>query len=241
MHASLFHSDNATFFDQALLRSEARAIVRRAPLIQQAAAGDRVATETLHTHFWPFVREFEHAIDRHALPREPLEARFAGQRDVRRTVTALARAVREMKEEEGSHAAHWAEAGRNLGMPSLDAPVLPAVQTLVNAAHAPDMTTFFAVLAGTEFIAEELSAYLVASPAYTALFKGGRWSWGEIHLVAHEDSPSHLDVDLDLARAYFGNDGGAKAAVEASVRQTMNQFGAAAAEALQQMAHEPNS
>jgi hypothetical protein len=61
---------------------------------------------------------------------------------------------------------------------------------------------FFATLAGTEFIAEELSSFLAGSFRFTDLFTRKRWIWGEVHLAPHDHGPSHLEIDLDLARAY---------------------------------------
>jgi len=108
MEACLFHSDNRLRLSQDQLRDRARDEVRRSKLIRTAAGGDKAAAITLHIGFWPFVREFEIAIDRQQLPRRPLAVKF-GQAAFRRSFVGMAQAVREMKEEEGSHAAHWSE------------------------------------------------------------------------------------------------------------------------------------
>jgi hypothetical protein len=105
---------------------------------------------------------------------------------------------------------------------------VPGVEALVARSYTKNMPSFFATLAGTEFIAEELSRFLNSSPAYTGLFTRKRWIWGEVHLAPHEDGPSHLDIDLDLARAYATiNDAGQ---IERAVRQTISLFARAADE-----------
>lgn len=237
MEVQLFHPDASTFFDFAGLRAAARDFIHRTPLVTKAAAGDRAAAVALHIGFWPFVRDFELAIDQHGLPRAPLMSRFGGGRagetrgsDVRRKIVALAQAVREMKEEEGSHAAHWVKDASQLDLSSLDEAPLPAVAALVDSTATNDHAAFFAALAGTEFVAEELSARLVASAPYTALFHRGRWMWGEIHLMPHDHGPSHLEIDLDLARAYVDEPASAKSLVESHVLRTIELFEAAALE-----------
>ncbi len=163
--------------------------------------------------------------------------KFAGGRagqpegsGVRATISALAHAVREMKEEEGSHAAHWIKDAWHLGLTDLGSSTLPAVKTLNDAALTLDDVEFFATLAGSEFVAEELSAYLVAAKPYTELFDRQRWVWGEIHLAPHDHGPSHLEIDLDLARAFSSSDAEAKPRVEGLVRRVIHLFEAAALE-----------
>jgi hypothetical protein len=84
------------------------------------------------------------------------------------------------------------------------------------------------MLAGTELVAEELSRFLVGSPAFTRLFSRQRWVWGEVHLAPHGDGPSHLDIDIDLARAYGGS--AEPGAVTKMVVDAIDLFGAAAKE-----------
>jgi hypothetical protein len=233
----LFHSDSLSFFDVEGLRAAARDFIHRTPLVISAGAGHREAAVALHIGFWPFVRDFELAIDQHGLPRAPLMKKFAGGRagqpegaSVRATIIALANAVREMKEEEGSHAAHWIKDAQHLGLSDLDSNTLPAVQALIHAALTLDDVEFFAALAGTELVAEELSAYLVAAKPYTDLFDRQRWVWGEIHMAPHDHGPSHLEIDLDLARAFSSSDAEAKPRVEGLVRRVIQLFEAAALE-----------
>jgi hypothetical protein len=221
----LFHADNDAHFDCAHLRRRAAAMVSGLPLIYDAGRGDMAAAIALKTGFWPFVREFELAIDQQTLPRQPLARKF-GEAQVRRTFTGIARAVREMKEEEGSHAAHWQKDAACLGIPTLSDHRVPGVQALIDAAYTKELPRFFAMLAGTEFVAEELSRYLTQSPAFTQLFSRRRWVWGEVHLAPHEDGPSHLEIDLDLARAYEPSDSCAE--IEASVLDAIALFERAA-------------
>lgn len=84
----------------------------------------------------------------------------------------------------------------------LGAPLADGVRDLIVEAYLPDHVRFFAVLAGTEFIEEELGALLVKAPKFVDLFDRKRWAWGEVHLFPHDEGPSHLEIDLDLARAY---------------------------------------
>jgi len=86
------------------------------------------------------------------------------------------------------------------------------------------------VLAGTEFVAEELSAYLTRQPAYLQQFSRKRWIWGEVHLIPHDDGPSHLEIDLDLARAYSEDDRSAKARIEAAIVETITLYARSANE-----------
>ena len=221
----LFHGDNDAHFDCAHLRRRAAEMVSGLPLIRDAGSGDMAAAVALKTGFWPFVREFELAIDQQALPRQPLTQKF-GEAQVRRTFVGIARAVREMKEEEGSHAAHWQKDAACLGIAHLSDDRVAGVQALIDAAYTKDLPRFFAMLAGTEFVAEELSRYLTQSPAFTALFSRRRWVWGEVHLAPHEDGPSHLEIDLDLARAYAK--GNSCAEIEAAVLDAIDLFERAA-------------
>jgi hypothetical protein len=226
MKVELFYADNLEFFNVNLLRQRASQVVRESSLISRAWRGDREAAVALKTGFWPFVREFEVAIDRQFLPRRALVEKF-GDRRARRVFIGMTRAVRDMKEEEGSHAAHWVKDARCLGIPAIDGPCVSGVRALIERSYTKDLPAFFATLAGTEFIAEELSRFLVGSQRFTSLFSRKRWMWGEVHLAADEEGgPSHLDIDLDLARAY----GAAPNAVEieAMVLETIALFSRAA-------------
>lgn len=214
-------------FDVAALRAAAAEEVKSSALIRLAAEGDRLAAVALHRGFWEFVREFERAIDRQSFPRGVLQTRF-GASATRAALSSIFRAVRTMRAEEASHAEHWKRDAKGLGIDYLDGDIVPSVRELVKSAYTEDLPRFFAVLAGTEFIAEELSRFLVASKSFTSLFKAERWSWGEVHLLPHDHGPSHLEIDLDLARAYHaGSDEQALREIEREIRATIRLFGKA--------------
>jgi hypothetical protein len=131
-----------------------------------------------------------------------------------------------MKTEEGSHAAHWRKDAECLGVRDLGDDCLSEVQALIDCAYSNHLPSFFSMLAGTEFIAEELARLLTESEDFTNLFSRRRWIWGEVHLAPHEDGPSHLEIDLDLARAYDTST--SPAAIERMVLDTIVLFGRAA-------------
>ncbi len=197
----LFHNDTAERLGVADLRLAAAQGIRACPLIQRAWLGEPNAIAALHIGFWPFVREFEQAIDKATLPRRPLRERF-GSADFRQKFVALAEEVREMKREEGSHAAHWKKDAQCFGIEDLSGPVVASVQKLIDLSYTKDLPLFFSVLAGTEFVAEELASFLLTSPEFLRQSSRGRWVWGEVHTIPHDGGPSHLEIDLDLARAY---------------------------------------
>lgn len=225
MDACLFYDDDRSHFDFDYLRRSAKELVSGLSLIRKARAGDKNAAIALKIGFWPFVQEFELAIDQQTLPREPLVRRF-GDQVMRRVFVRMARSVREMKSEEGSHAAHWRKDAECLGVRDLGDDRLPAVQALIDSAYSKHLPSFFSMLAGTEFIAEELASLLTESEDFTNLFSRRRWVWGEVHLAPHEDGPSHLEIDLDLARAYDTSTN--SAAIERMVLDTIVLFGRAA-------------
>lgn len=127
MSVELFHRE-VDFFDLTRLRARARTEVEGSDLIRRAGSGDRQAAIALHVGFWPFVREFELAIDRRTLPRQPLRSKFGrpsgatAVASINTVLAGLANEVRNMKEEEGSHAAHWCRDAAECGVASLDAP-----------------------------------------------------------------------------------------------------------------------
>lgn len=238
MNSALFFDDDIEFFTASKLREAAREVVSSSSLILRAADGELAAAVALHIGFWPFVREFEIAIDKRQLPRNALRDRFngAGEGYVNRTFSNLSKAVREMREEEGSHAAHWQKDAQCLGLSVLDgSSVVTGVQALIDTAYSKDLPRFFSVLAGTEFIAEELSSLLVGKSPYLDLFSRRRWVWGEVHLAPHAEGPSHLEVDLDLARAYSSDDISAKSGVLSMVAETISLFKHAADEVEKRM------
>ena len=227
MEARSFYTDNKTYFDLPYLRRSAAELVRGLSLIRRTRAGDKAAAIGLKIGFWPFVKEFELAIDQQALPREPLARKF-GDSVMRRAFVWMARAMREMKSEEGSHAAHWRKDAECLGVGELGDHRVPAVQALIDRAYSRDLPRFFAMLAGTEFIAEELSHFLIESEDFINLFSRRRWVWGEVHVASHDRGPSHLDLDLDLARAYDATT--SPTAVQQMILDSIMLFGRAADE-----------
>lgn len=227
MTASLFHADNPAYFDIDHLRRSATELVRGLRLLRKARTGDKTAAIALKIGFWPFVHEFELAIDQQVLPREPLTRKF-GDNIMRRVFVRMARAVREMKSEEGSHAAHWRKDAECLGVRDLGNDCVPGVQALIDRAYTKNLPNFFSMLAGTEFIAEELARFLIESDDFTNLFTRRRWVWGEVHLAPHEDGPSHLEIDLDLARAYDAS--ATPSSIQRAVLDTVLLFGRAADE-----------
>jgi len=216
--------------DREALRAHARGEVEGSTLIRACAAGEKQAVRALLQGFWPFVQAFEHAIDRQVgrLPLRPLIQRF-GQSRIRHFFAEARAAVREMKEEEGSHAGLWQKGAEQLGVDLTEASPVAGVDALLDNASGDDPVEFFCWLAGTEYIAEELAAYLCGSPAFLSLFPKRRWLWGEAHTAEH-DGPSHLEIDEDLARAYHpaSNPALAGAALSAQIRQCQRLFGAAA-------------
>ncbi len=156
----------------------------------------------LLTGFWPYVDGFERAIDRQVarMPIKPLVQRFGRER-IRNFFCEARLSVRDMKEEEGSHAELWRCGAEELGVVLGEEPTVRAVQDLLDHAWTDDPMRFFCWLAGTEYVAEELARFLCGSPRFLARFPGRRWSWGEAHLAEH-DGPSHREIDEDLAQAY---------------------------------------
>lgn len=228
MH-KLLHSSSCV--DEQALRALALTEVTESRLITECADGGKDAANALLIGFWPFVYEFEQAIDRRRLPRRPLQKKFGQERTVAFFESA-SETLREMKVEEGGHATAWKNGAESLGIVSLEGPIVDAVQKLLDSSYTDDLVQFFSVLAGTEFIAEELSRRLVNSPKFTKLFPKKRWIWGDIHLLDH-DGPSHLDIDLDLARAYAdGEDKAAKSRIESEVTKVIRLFGMAADQVL---------
>ena len=225
MKHECFHEDNEYRFNCSGIRRKTTDVVQTSSLIRRAYRGEREAAVGLKIGFWPFVSEFEHAIDRQSLPRQPLVNKF-GERRVRQTFVGIARAVRHMKQEEGSHAAHWRKDAQCLGVDDLSGPCAPDLQKLIDRAYTNSLPLFFATLAGTEFIAEELSRFLMDSSAFTSLFTRRRWIWGEVHLAPHDSGPSHLEIDLDLARAYAASTDPTE--IEDMVLDTVALFGRAA-------------
>ena len=238
MYAPLFAEP---VVDRQALRAHARGEVKDSGLIRACAAGVRPAAAALFLEFWPFVQAFELAIDRQVgrLPLRPLIQRF-GQARIRHFFAEARAAVREMKEEEGSHAGLWQKGAARLGVRLTATDPISGVAALLDNASGDDPVEFFCWLAGTEYIAEELAAYLCGAPAFLSLFPERRWLWGEAHTAEH-DGPSHLEIDEDLARAYHPatNPALVGAALAAQIRRCQRLFGAAAADVMARLETTP--
>jgi hypothetical protein len=221
-----FYDDNDEFFNTKLLRELAHEEIVNSPLIRRCMTGEFLAAQALSIGFWPFVSAFEKAIDARlgngGLPREPLYQKFDKTTaksqliKVARTIRDLARseietlfagageALREMQIEEKTHSAHWKKDAENLGIGdnALNcATTVGGINQLIASTYTGELTKFFATLAATEFIAEELAAVLAFNVRYTDHFTRKRAIWMEVHAAPH-DGLSHLDIDIDLMRAY---------------------------------------
>jgi len=227
---TLFYENNDEFFNTKRLRELAHEEVVNSPLIRRCMTGEFSGAQALSIGFWPFVSAFENAIDvrlaNGGLPREPLYQKFDKSMaksqliKVARTIRALARseieaifegageALRDMQVEEKTHSAHWRKDAENLGIGDdrlSRAPTVSGISQLIAGVYNGELTKFFATLAATEFIAEELAAVLASNPRYTDLFTRKRAIWMEVHAAPHEEL-SHLDIDIDLMRAYSDED-----------------------------------
>lgn len=235
MYALLY---GEAFVDRVALRRQARDEVMNSSLIRECAEGNRSAAIALLEGFWPFVDAFEKAIDRQVsrLPIKPLIERF-GQERVRTFFSEARAAVKEMHEEEGSHAKLWQQSAVQIGASLDSSAVCIGVENLLKNAKNSDPVQFFCWLAGTEYIAEELSAYLCRQEGFLNLFPERRWVWGDAHIEQHE-GPSHLEIDEDLARAYHpsADPDLAKAFLFENITHCEQLFGAAAAD-VQRLRH----
>ncbi len=191
--------------DRVALRAETRRMVEASPLIKACAAGHLESIQAMLLGTWPYVEGFEKAIDRQVarLPVKRLISRF-GQPRIREFFREANMVVREMKEEEGSHAELWRQSAEQVDLVLDSREPVEGVKQLLRSAWNDDAVQFFCWLAGTEYIAEELAAFLCGSPAFLAHFPGNRWMWGDAHAAEH-DGPSHLEIDEDLARAFHGS------------------------------------
>ncbi|MBV8936216.1 MAG: hypothetical protein JO095_10470 [Alphaproteobacteria bacterium] len=220
--------------DRLALRTHARKGLLGSALIRACAAGDELAIHALLRGFWPFVQGFERAIDMQVkkLPLRTLIMRF-GQERIKRFFADARLALSDMRDEEGSHAALWLEGATAIGLDLAGVEPVKGVQALLDNAETPDPVEFFCWLAGTEYVAEEMAAYLCRAPAFLDNFPDRRWRWGEAHAIEH-DGISHLAIDEDLARAYHPASDPVLAgvAMSAQLRRCHRLFAAAAADVL---------
>jgi hypothetical protein len=234
MYALLFEKP---VVDRQALRTEVRREVEQSVLIRACAVGERSAAAALLQEFWPFVRVFEMAIDRQVgrLPLRPLIERF-GRSRIRHFFAEARVAVREMKEREGSHADLWRTGAEQMGVHLRVTDPIPGVAALLDNANVHEPVEFFGWLAGIEYIAEEMSAYLCSAPGFLSLFPEQRWLWGEAHNAAH-NAPSHLEINEELARAYHPSNNPALVgtALSAQIKRCQRLFRAAAADVMARM------
>jgi|GEM_PF-1922119 len=246
----VFFPRDDSFANQKGLRDLAQSVVSNNPLMQQCIAGDLRAFQLLLWAYWPFVRGFEQAIDRHQFTRQELVARFGKKRavDAFRSMAPMLSTLedqesialiggillQEMRDDEQGHAKQWLRDGLELGIDlnTLREADIPLVSALLTQANTTDHVRFFSMLAATEYIAEMISEHVCASPLARALFvKRNNWGWGVIHTTPHGDHPSHLQMDIDWARAYASEDR-ASEYIEHLIASGITLFGAAAYDSL---------
>src|SRR5262249_20652198 len=244
---------NNDFFNADTLRDKACFTIRNSSLIQRCMDGDVEGAKALLVGFWPFVSAFEKAIDARltagGLKRQPLYEKF-GKLNANKHIVSIAKAIRNLEEneiafafnsaqdslrdmqhEEFTHAANWMKDAENLELNREileSAPPTTSVEKLRNNAKNPNLVEFFALLGGTEFIAEELAHILAHNSAYTQLFKRKRAVWMEVHTIPDPEGISHLDVDLDLMRAYSNPEDSRD--LQNNVLDVINLFGVATEE-----------
>jgi hypothetical protein len=189
--------------DADALRACAVGTVCSMMLARRCAAGERAAIAALHAQFWPYVSVFSGIIDRHAraLSVRPLFGRFGRER-VRHYFANTAHELRRMRYEECEHAYLWQMSAAEAGIALSAKTPLPAVKILIERASTHDPVAFFAWLAGTEYVAEELAKFLCSQERFLACFSRHKWVWGDVHRLDHVHGPSHLQIDLDLCCAF---------------------------------------
>ncbi|MBI4120655.1 MAG: hypothetical protein HY457_00145 [Parcubacteria group bacterium] len=191
--------------DGVHLRQCAVKEVEKSTLMRACRDGDLQSVRALLIGFWPFVYEFEKAIDIQArrLPLRRILTEHLGLTTAQQYFVSRAKILRQMHEEEGEHAQIWRGDALKIGADLESLPKahekLPLMEALIATAYADDPFKFFCALAATEYIAEELSRFLCASSVFTSCF-GGRFGWGDTHIAVH-DGLSHLQIDEDFAAA----------------------------------------
>ena len=253
MEKKLFYTDNNEFFNTETLREKASYTMRNSSLIRRCMDGDLEGAKALLVGFWPFVSAFEKAIDARltggGLKRQPLYEKF-GKLNANKHIVSIAKAIRNLEEneiefafnsaqdslkdmqhEELTHAAHWIKDAENLNLNREileSATCTTSVEKLIKDAKNPNLVEFFALLGGTEFIAEELASLLAHNNAYTHLFARKRAIWMEVHTIPDPEGISHLDIDLDLMRAYSNTENSRE--LQDVVLDVINLFGVATEE-----------
>lgn len=238
MKTRLFYGESKTpFVNAEALKALAHGTIAASPLMQLVYAGNRAAIEALLIGYWYFVYQFEVGIDRRAKElfryRKQLLARFG---DFAETFRSIAKAVAEMKQEEGVHAKIWQADALRFGISSIQSETLAeGVRELVESAEIAPLWKHYCVLGGTEDIAVALSERAKDSPQFLSAFSNGRFLWGETHLLPDPPGrPSHHEIDRDLARALYAvefpkaTDDEARKALQSAEADTIRLFGKAA-------------
>lgn len=201
-------------FDVTHLNEVARETVASMGLITHCAEGSTECYRALLVGFKYYVNGFDVAIARNYLrmmQRDRL-ARLYGPGAAAAHVESAVQTMRERSSEEGEHSKIWRQDIRTHNFDSRSGIVLPGVKLLLQYAYVDDPCLWFAHLATTEFVARWLAVRLYSSPPFMEkFFPTGRWEWGHIHLepedltktppARHASPGSHLDMDLDEARA----------------------------------------
>ena len=225
--------------DTADLRQYAISQVVELPLIQRCGAGDPIAIKALLCGFWPFVLDFQSIVRNDTFfPMNPIISRF-GRAAVVQAIRHIKQSLHHMAEEEGMHAEIWRKGAQEAGFTDYDLQFyrLPAVEALINftsnnTPSSPEPHLFFCHLAATEYVAEEISRFLVQQQAFVSRFRqSGRWQWGDIHLLDHAHGPSHREIDEDLAQAFCSHPDPADAVMN-GIRHCIELFSIAGRESL---------
>lgn len=222
-----FFGDNDSLFRVSELRALVRRKIDRNSLVQMARNGRKDAVKAMLSGFWPFVREFESIIDRFPFPAQILSSRF-GRVTAQHKLNLLKGRVAEIRKEEGSHAAHWKRDAEGVGVTEFDQPAITEVERLSHVFSTEDPGRFFLFLAAAEMVAVELGDALTSSTRFNKLFPMGQWTWGEMHVDSDEHTTFHLEVDLDLARAFIMDDSVAEVMAKEITEQVLESFAIAA-------------
>jgi hypothetical protein len=184
------------------LESVADDVVGNSSLITRVARADPPAMRAYFVGGWPFVSPFSSSIYSFKPPLRRLIENLGADR-ARACLAGIRAVFADMSAEEGEHAGLWAADARAIGIHDLDSPTqratVPAVEELIERARSKDPVVRLSLLSGTEGVAEALSRRLTAARPFTDAL-GGRYRWGEAHLMAHS-GPSHYQVDLALLEA----------------------------------------
>ena len=218
MTRSLLRNSASVYVLDQAIREYVFEQVRSSSIMMRCAEGDRAEIKKLFEGLWPFVNGFWGFIEKQ-VPSPLRLSKFYRYNPIR--TSAIVKQLRSMSKEEGDHAELWRSGYADLfdqGIPPVSRPSL--VEPLMELGERPaSMAEFFSFLAGTEFVAEEVSKYFLESKPFSKLFSACTWKWGDAHLEWHY--PSHLHIDIDLALIASGGD---HFLVEQAIRKTVDAF-----------------